>query len=233
MAPFHVVIPAAGSGSRMNSEIPKQYLLLAGKPVIQHTLQVFSACPSIASITVVLSPDDVYWDKLNIPLDEKTTIIRGGGASRAATVLNAMEYLKARTSLDSWVLVHDAVRPGLSRATLDRLLAVLEDDPVGGILAVPLADTLKRADNEQRVAVTEPRENLWQAQTPQMFRFGLLQEALLASGTLPTDEAQAVEALGLKPKLVPGEARNLKITYPQDLQLAEAILKADREVNHD
>ena len=217
----------------MHSDIPKQYLPLVGKPVIQHTLQVFSACARITSITVVLSPDDAYWGKLNIPLDEKTTVIRNGGASRAATVLNGMEHLNTRTSKDSWVLVHDAVRPGLSHGTLDRLLAELENDPVGGILAVPLADTLKRADKEQRVATTESRENLWQAQTPQMFRFGLLQEALLASGTLPTDEAQAVEALGLKPKLVPGEARNLKITYPQDLQLAEAIIKADREVNDD
>lgn len=213
----------------MNSEIPKQYLPLAGKPVIQHTLQVFSTFPRITSVTVVLNPDDVYWDKLNIPLDEKVTVLKSGGASRAVTVLNAMQYLKARASVDDWVLVHDAVRPGLSRSTLDRLLATLQDDPVGGILAVPLADTLKRADSEQRIARTEPRADLWQAQTPQMFRYGLLQEALLASGSLPTDEAQAIESLGLKPRLVPGEARNLKITYPQDLQLAEAILKADLE----
>jgi 2-C-methyl-D-erythritol 4-phosphate cytidylyltransferase len=229
MAPFHVVIPAAGTGSRMNSAIPKQYLTLAGRPVIEHTLQVFAACPRIHSVIVALSPDDAYWKGFNISVGEKVSVLHCGGDSRAATVLNALHHLKPRVSADDWVLVHDAVRPGLSQETLTRLLDTLQDDPVGGILAVPLADTLKRTDGSQRITCTEPRQNLWQAQTPQMFRYGLLQEALLASGNVPTDESQAVEALGLQPKLVSGEARNFKITYPQDLQLAEAILGADLE----
>jgi 2-C-methyl-D-erythritol 4-phosphate cytidylyltransferase len=136
--------------------------------------------------------------------------------------------MRDRVREDDWILVHDAARPCLSLQLLDRLLDTLAGDAVGGLLAIPLADTLKRADAAQRVAVTEPRESLWQAQTPQMFRYSLLRRALEASGDQPTDEAQAVEALGCSPRLVPGELRNLKITYPHDLALAEAILNADR-----
>lgn len=224
MALFHVVIPAAGSGSRMNSETPKQYLPIAGKTIIQHTLSVFSDCPQIHSIAVALNPDDIYWDKLGVEHGGKVTVLRCGGISRAATVLNALDAMAQSVSGDDWVLVHDAVRPGLSQDTLHRLLQTLQEDAVGGLLAVPLADTLKRASPDQRVEKTEPRDSLWQAQTPQMFRYGVLKQALQASGGAPTDEAQAVEALGLQPKLVQGETRNIKITYPQDLQLAEAIL---------
>lgn len=229
MAPFHVVIPAAGTGSRMNSEIPKQYLSLANRPIIEHTLRVFAASSRIQSIVVALGPDDIYWDRFSISAGDKVRVLRCGGDSRAATVLNALQHLKPDVAAETWVLVHDAVRPGLTQATLERLLTSLEHDPVGGILAIPLADTLKRADNKQHIARTEPRENLWLAQTPQMFRFGVLREALLASGNAPTDESQAVEAMGLRPKLVTGEARNFKITYPQDLQLAEALLGANLE----
>ncbi|HEU4708580.1 MAG TPA: 2-C-methyl-D-erythritol 4-phosphate cytidylyltransferase [Methylophilaceae bacterium] len=224
MALFHVVIPAAGTGSRMNSGTPKQYLPIAGKPIIQHTLGVFSDSPHIDSIVVALSPGDDFWNKLHIALHEKVSVLRCGGDSRSATVLNALETMAGSVSEDDWILVHDAVRPGLSQATLSRLLETLEQDTVGGLLAVPLADTLKRADDDQRVEKTEPRDHLWQAQTPQMFRYGLLKKALKEMGSSPTDEAQAVEALGLRPKLVQGESRNIKITYPQDLQLAEAIL---------
>lgn len=229
MAFFHVVIPAAGVGSRMNSEIPKQYLPLAGRPVIERTLAVFAASHHIHSVIVALSPEDPHWDRLGIRLDEKTRVLRCGGASRAETVLNALRELKSSASLEDWILVHDAVRPGLSQEALTRLVTMLSEDPVGGILALPLADTLKRAESNHRIARTEPRDDLWQAQTPQMFRYGVLQEALLACGNVPTDESQAVEALGLQPKLVPGDARNFKITYPQDLQLAEALWRADEK----
>jgi 2-C-methyl-D-erythritol 4-phosphate cytidylyltransferase len=138
-----------------------------------------------------------------------------------------LQALASEIDGQDWVLVHDAARPGLTVQLLDRLLDALQDDEVGGLLAIPLADTLKRAVNAQRVACTESRDHLWQAQTPQMFRYGLLKQALIQSGGAPTDEAQAVEALGLQPKLVVGELRNLKITYPQDLAIAEAILRAD------
>lgn len=228
MSTFHVIIPAAGSGSRMGSQIPKQYLLLNGHPLLQTTLAVFANCPRISSVNLIISPDDPLWDTANIPLAAKVKLIRQGGVTRAATVLNGLYALQQQVQADDWILVHDAARPGLSAAMLNQLLDTLKDDPVGGLLAVPLADTLKRADQEQRVASTEPRDGLWLAQTPQMFRYDLLKRALIASGDKPTDEAQAVEALGFKPKLVAGELRNLKITYPQDLVLAEAILHAER-----
>lgn len=227
MAKFHVIIPAAGAGSRMAAEIPKQYLALLGRPVIQHTLAVFDANPRINSITLLLSADDTFLGKADINLSSKTQVLYCGGATRAATVLNGLQALQENVGADDWILVHDAVRPGLSAVMLTLLLEALEDDPVGGLLAIPLSDTLKRVDSEQRVVSTEPRDGLWQAQTPQMFRYGLLTKALQQAGNAPTDEAQAVEALGLKPKLVAGELRNLKITYLQDLALVEAMLAAD------
>lgn len=227
MAKFHVLIPAAGSGSRMGSDIPKQYLPLRGLPLVVHSLKLFTENPRIDSVNLVLSAEDAEWQKLGIALHEKVTVYRCGGETRAATVLNGLEQMDGAAE-DDWVLVHDAARPGLTHELLDRLLDDLQDDPVGGLLAIPLADTLKRADAMQRVARTEPRENLWQAQTPQMFRYALLKKALQAVGTAPTDEAQAIEALGHKPKLVLGDLRNLKITYARDLALVEAILNAEK-----
>lgn len=226
MAKFHVLIPAAGSGSRMGFDIPKQYLPLLGMPLVAHSLRLFAESARIDSVNIVLSAGDVDWKNQLIAVDEKITVHRCGGETRAATVLNGLASMKYAAE-DDWVLVHDAARPGLTHELLDRLLDELQDDPVGGLLAIPLADTLKRADTAQRVVRTEPRENLWLAQTPQMFRYALLKQALQNAGTAPTDEAQAVEALALKPKLVLGDLRNLKITYPQDLILLEAILKTE------
>lgn len=212
----------------MGSDIPKQYLPLLGLPLIAHSFGIFAGHPRISTVHIVLSADDAYWEKQAIRIDEKLVIHRCGGETRASTVLNGLSAMQAAVDEDDWVLVHDAARPGLTRALLDTLLDTLEDDAVGGLLAIPLADTLKRADAAQRVFRTEPREGLWQAQTPQMFRYALLKRALQNSGAAPTDEAQAVEALGLNPRLVAGELRNLKITFPQDLALAEAILSADQ-----
>ncbi|MCX7627381.1 MAG: 2-C-methyl-D-erythritol 4-phosphate cytidylyltransferase [Methylophilaceae bacterium] len=219
MARKYVLIPAAGSGSRMGGELPKQYLPLLGKPLIHHTLSVFCAHPSIERVFVVIGPDDCHWQS-----DWPGEVLRCGGATRAASVLNGLLHMAA--SEDDWVLVHDAARPCMTRELLDRLLDALEDDPVGGLLAVPVADTLKREGGAGRIDRTEPRAGLWRAQTPQMFRYGLLRTALKAMGTeLPTDEAQAVEFLGHAPRLVPGDDRNLKVTYPADLRMAELILK--------
>ena len=227
MAKFHVLIPAAGSGSRMGADTPKQYLPLLGKPLIWHSLRIFTACSRIGGISVVLNADDSTWDIHDwSAFGDSIRVLRCGGDSRAATVLNGLHALQNQIAAEDWVLVHDAARPGLTATLLDRLLDTLKHDPVGGLLALPVADTMKRADNDGRVASTEPRESLWQAQTPQMFRYGLLCRALQQAHGKPTDEAQAVEALGLKPKLVAGELRNLKITYPQDLKLISAILAA-------
>lgn len=215
----------------MGAALPKQYLPLLGKPLIAHTLAVFEAAARIHSIHVVISADDDLWDELHIETSPRVSLHRCGGASRAETVLNGLQAMAGQWQEDDWVLVHDAARPGLSQASLTRLLDTLQDDDTGGLLAIPLADTLKRADQAQRVQSTEPREQLWQAQTPQMFRYGLLKQALQQAGGAPTDEAQAVEALGLSPRLVTGELRNLKITFPQDLAIAEAILLADAKEN--
>lgn len=223
MAHHYVLIPAAGSGSRMGAQLPKQYLPLLGKPLIHHTLSVFCVHPEIARVYVVLSPDDRGWTDY---ADAKVTLLRCGGITRAASVLGGLQAMAGEVGADDWVLVHDAARPCLSRELLDRLLAELRDDAVGGLLAVPVADTLKRASPDGRVARTEPREGLWRAQTPQMFRHGLITRALKAMGTnTPTDEAQAVELLGHRPKLVPGDGHNIKVTYPEDLLMAELLIR--------
>ena len=232
MAKSHVLIPAAGSGSRMGVEPPKQYLPLLGKPLIWHTLHVFAECSRISAITVALGADDQLWGGHDwSAFGDKVQVLHCGGESRSATVLNGLRALKNQIGTEDWVLVHDAARPGLTAGLLDRLLDTLTDDPVGGLLALPVADTMKRADADGRVASTEPREALWQAQTPQMFRYGLLCRALQQAQSSPTDEAQAVEALGLRPKLVSGELCNLKITYPQDLELIAAILAAQARID--
>lgn len=228
MAKFHVIIPAAGSGSRMHSEIPKQYLSLLSRPLITWCLDVFYANPQINQVHLALHPQDEVWSN-QVSNNQKLNVLRTGGETRAQTVLNTLQKIDADEN--DWILVHDAARPGLTQALLNKLLTTLQDDAVGGLLAVPLADTLKRADMNQRVQKTESRDALWQAQTPQMFQYGLLKRALIkanANNHQPTDEAQAIELLGFSPKLVVGELRNLKITYPQDLLLAEAILDVDR-----
>jgi 2-C-methyl-D-erythritol 4-phosphate cytidylyltransferase len=207
----------------MGKELPKQYLSLAGKPMIAYALDTLCACPDIATVFVVLSPGDTQfhtydWSRFG----DKLQPLFCGGDTRAESVANGL--LVSELEPDDWVLVHDAARPCLTQAHLSRLIAELRDDAVGGILAVPVADTLKRADANQRIECTESREKLWQAQTPQMFRAGLLAQALQQCNSV-TDEASAIEALGLQPKLVAGDSSNFKVTYPQDIKLAELILK--------
>lgn len=223
MSEFHALVPAAGFGARMGNELPKQYLDLAGRPMIWHALTTLCANPDIKTVFVVLAPDDAYFARYDWShCAGKLEPLYCGGATRAASVANGL--LASELEADDWVLVHDAARPCLSAALLTRMIAELRDDPVGGILAVPVADTLKRGDAQQRIAHTEPREGLWQAQTPQMFRVGLLAQALHQCQSV-TDEASAIEALGLHPKLVASDSSNFKVTYPQDIVLAELLLK--------
>ena len=220
------IVPAAGSGTRFGAEKPKQYLDLLGRPLIYHTLKVLTASPDIERVWVVLSPDDREWGQHDwSELGPKLETLRCGGATRAESVSNGLQAAAMVAGDDDWVLVHDAARPCLSLAMLDALFAELAEDPVGGILAVPVADTIKRADSDQRVAATEPRDGLWQAQTPQMFRYGQLKKALEMTSNV-TDEAGAIEAAGLKPRLVKADSTNLKVTYPADLALAAMILRA-------
>jgi 2-C-methyl-D-erythritol 4-phosphate cytidylyltransferase len=226
MSDFHALVPAAGFGARMGNELPKQYLSLAGKPMLAHALETLCACPDIATVFVVLSPGDTQFHSYDWSrFGDKLQPLFCGGETRAESVANGL--LASELEPDDWVLVHDAARPCLSAHLLARMIAELRDDAVGGILAVPVADTLKRADAQQRIAHTEPREGLWQAQTPQMFRAGLLAEAL-SRCTNVTDEASAIEAMGLQPKLVASDSSNFKVTYPQDIVLAELLLKKNR-----
>jgi 2-C-methyl-D-erythritol 4-phosphate cytidylyltransferase len=223
MSEFHALVPAAGSGARMGGELPKQYLPLAGQPMIAHCLNTLCANPEIATVFVVLAPDDKLfhtydWSRFG----DKLQPLFCGGEMRSDTVLNGL--IASELEPDDWVLVHDAARPCLTQAHLAKLIAELRDDAVGGILAMPVADTLKRADGKGRIARTEDRAGLWQAQTPQMFRAGLLTQALQSAPQV-TDEASAVEALGLQPRLVLSEPTNFKVTYPQDLLLAELLLR--------
>ncbi len=222
MPEFHALVPAAGFGARMGNELPKQYLDLAGKPMIWHAISTLSACPDITTVFVVLAPGDEYFARYDWShCAGKLAPLYCGGATRAESVANGL--LVSELEPDDWVLVHDAARPCLSGLLLRRMISELRDDPVGGILAVPVADTLKRADAQQRIAHTEPREGLWQAQTPQMFRAGLLAGALARSNNV-TDDASAIEAMGLQPKLVASDSSNFKVTYPQDIMLAELLL---------
>ncbi|MCM2307402.1 MAG: 2-C-methyl-D-erythritol 4-phosphate cytidylyltransferase [Sulfuritalea sp.] len=231
---YLALVPAAGSGSRMGAlsgrALPKQYLPLAGQPMIRHALTTLCATPAIAHVFVVLAPDDAHWPAAAMAtLGPKLHVLRCGGDTRAHSVANGLRamagVLGERMDIgNDWVLVHDAARPCLTVAMVENLIAEVGEDNAGGLLAVPVADTLKRADENGRVRQTVPRDGLWQAQTPQMFRHRLLLDALDFAPQV-TDEASAIETLRLAPRLVAADASNLKVTYPLDLQLAEWILQ--------
>ena len=223
---YHALVPAAGNGFRFGATMPKQYLPLRGKPVMQHALDRLQAHFPLQRTYVVLAPDD-HWFEQTIMVSGDVTLLRCGGGTRAETVRNALERL-VDVAADHWIVVHDAVRPCLDRDESLRLQRELADDDVGGFLAVPVSDTLKRLDEDARVVRTESREALWRAQTPQMFRYGVLRRAFALAGLDRwTDEAHAIETLGLTPRGVAGNACNVKITYPGDMALAAAILAAE------
>ena len=229
---FWVVVPAAGSARRMGAAVPKQYLPLSGRTVIEWSLAPFLVQERAAGIVVVLAEQDQRWPQTAVAKHAKI-VTATGGAERMDSVLAGLRILHDRAAPNDWVLVHDAARPCLPAADVESLLNELRDDEVGGLLAAPVVDTLKRADNQGRVAQTVTRENLWRALTPQMFRRDILQRALESArerGLAVTDEAQAVEALGLQPKLVAGDADNIKITLPEDLLRAERILRSRNAV---
>jgi 2-C-methyl-D-erythritol 4-phosphate cytidylyltransferase len=227
------LVPAAGVGARMGAGTPKQYLPVAGQSMLLHVLAAFAAAPAITHTYVVVSREDGYIDDAMATMPElgaRVTVLRHGGDTRHQSVLNGLVEMQAAAQSHGgvtehdWVLVHDAARPGLTPALIDRLVSALRDDPVGGLLALPVVDTLKRSDDDGRAAATVPRDQLWAAQTPQMFRYGLLRKALTEAGHV-TDEASAIEALGHRPKLVEGSPRNFKVTLPHDIGLAELHLK--------
>ncbi len=232
MPKYFALIPAAGYGSRMDNQLPKQYLPLAGKPMIYHAINTLCGSASISRVFVVLSPQDPEWPRYDwSQFDGKLTVLYHGGATRAESVRNGLVAAPEACPVcaigaEDWILVHDAARPLFTEGQLHQLIDEIGDDPVGGLLVVPVADTLKRGGTDSRVVQTESRENLWQAQTPQMFRYRVLLDAL--SGNMHrnvTDDASAIEAIGLHPKLVYNRGFNFKVTYPQDLELAELIMQ--------
>ena len=228
MQKFFALVPAAGSGARMGAALPKQYLALAGRPLLYHTLKQLCACAEIERVFVVLAAGDRFFAQQDWqPFADRIEPLYCGGAARAVSVFNGLLAVRDLLAADDWMLVHDAVRPCLPADALQRLIDTLRNDAVGGLLALPVVDTLKRADAAGLVMQTESRESLWQAQTPQMFRYRALLEALRAfDPALATDEASAIEHLGQRPRLVSGDTRNLKVTYPHDLELASLILNS-------
>lgn len=232
---YFLVMPAAGSGRRFSASIPKQYAALGAATVIEHSLALFESDPDCAGIVVVTASDDATWPAIAA---RRTRLVdtAPGGAQRAHSVRAGLNALASRVRDDDWIMVHDAARPCLAAADLARLKKEIGAHEVGGLLAIPLADTLKRAlptdGDAPAVDATVDRADLWRAATPQVFRFGALLRALdaaLAAQRLPTDEAQALEWAGHRPRLVPGRADNIKVTTADDLRLAAAILLA-REV---
>ena len=240
-ARFVALIPAAGTGTRAGGDVPKQYLEVAGKPMIVRTIEAFAGVAVVERIVVVIAPDDAHFEQL--AFDAATTrslrVLRVGGKTRDASVRNGLDALRegADGAVDDgdWVLVHDAARCGVTPAMIGALIEAVGDDEVGGLLAVPVVDTIKRAASERlagkpaRVAETIARASLWQAQTPQMFRFALLRDALAAAqsqGFALTDEAGAIEAAGRLPRLIMGAARNFKVTTADDLAMMDALLRA-------
>ncbi|TYA48921.1 2-C-methyl-D-erythritol 4-phosphate cytidylyltransferase [Aggregatibacter actinomycetemcomitans] len=217
------VVPAAGIGSRMQADKPKQYLHIHGQPILQHTLNVLLAYPHISRIVLAIAADDPYIDQLKLSQNPKIQLVEGG-ETRADSVLNGLNAVQDAGD-DVWVMVHDAARPCLTHGDLDKLLEIQDDN--GAILAIPATDTIKRAQPSQQIAHTEDRSQLWLAQTPQFFRADLLRDALTRAKQQQfavTDEASAMELAGFRPHLVAGRSDNIKVTRPEDLALAEFYL---------
>jgi len=224
---YWAVFPAAGRGNRVGADRPKQYLEIAGRPLIEYALGTVLNLPSLSGAVVAVAADDAYWGDTALAGDSRLTTVHGGD-ERFLSVLAGLEALDGRAADQDWVLVHDVARPCLSAAGLCRLVSELDEDPVGGLLAIAVADTLKSSGDGIRIDATVERCGLWRAQTPQQFRYGLLRRALESArnqGIVVTDEAQAIELLGLTPRLVAGEERNIKVTRPEDLALAAYYLQ--------
>lgn len=230
MSRFFVLIPSAGVGSRMQQSLPKQYVPLMGKPLIRYAVDCFETLSDICSIVVITAGDHAIYLQDILSGCTKTSVIACGGDTRAQTVLNGLLQLMKIANDDDWVLVHDAARPGVSHDVVHRLLNIATPDSDGGILALPVADTLKRSNVDGKIIDTVSREDLWMAQTPQMFRIGALYQALRESvSRQPTDEAQAMAWAGFQVLLVHGDLCNLKVTYPQDLQTVAALMQATHQ----
>jgi 2-C-methyl-D-erythritol 4-phosphate cytidylyltransferase len=225
---YWAVVPAAGSGRRMATEVPKQYLPLHDRTVLEHSLNALFSCETIEGVVLALAPGDAWWPEIASRVAGKNLACVDGGEERCHSVLNALRHLGGFAEQGDWVLVHDAARPCVRAEEINTLIETVGEDPCGGLLGVPASDTMKRSGADGRVSETIDRQALWHAQTPQMFRLGLLQSALeqaLEQGRLVTDESAAVEMAGHRPCLVRGRTDNIKITVPSDLALAEFYLQ--------
>jgi 2-C-methyl-D-erythritol 4-phosphate cytidylyltransferase len=231
MPKLFALVLAAGQGTRIGDSVPKQYIPVAGKPMMFHSIEALAAVSRVERVFVVLAPLDRHWGEHDwSALPDKIEAAFCGGARRSESVLNTLKFLEPRIAKDDWVLVHDAARPCIATELVEQFLDEIGDDPVGGLLAMPLAETLKSADENQRVAATIPRLNLWRAQTPQMFRYEMLRRGLEKKPEA-TDEAEAVESIGYNaPRLVQGEDSNLKVTFAEDIQLAEMIIQVRNRI---
>lgn len=233
-APVWVVIPAAGLGQRMNSDTPKQYLLIHNKTILEHTLDCFSKHPQVAGIVVVLNEKDHFFTSLDLSSSTKSLHTTVGGDDRSDSVLQGLKFISDDLNIsdNSWIMVHDAARPCLSKNDIDKLLAIRDEKSIGGILASPVRDTMKRVYQDEAkgscVLTTEPRDNLWHALTPQLFKVGSLKNALIYCKHEKidvTDECSAMEFKGFKPEIVEGNPNNFKITYANDIEIAELLLR--------
>ena len=228
-ANFWAIVPAAGAGTRMGTDIPKQYLVLNDRSVLEHTLDTLLSCQRLNGVILVLSQADQRWAEIAPRYSRQALQTVSGGAERCHSVLNGLDHLAAHATDEDWVLVHDAARPCVRREDVERLMKTLENSRDGGVLGVPVADTMKRVDNELYIADTVDREGLWHAYTPQMFRVGALRAALqqaVVNGQPVTDEANAMELAGYRPRMVQGARDNIKITVPSDLPLAAHYLQS-------
>jgi 2-C-methyl-D-erythritol 4-phosphate cytidylyltransferase len=225
MENIHLIIPAAGESSRMGSTTPKQFSNFHGKTILEYVESIFSKLTAIKTITIALNKEQKYIESLNCQFSNKTTLIDCGGSNRSETVLNALSIIGEDIQKKDWIMVHDAARVGITESLVNNFIREIVDDEVGGILAIPALDTVKRVDKKQQIIRTEKRDEIWLAQTPQMFRFDLLNKALTSFKGNPTDESEAIEAFGLSPKIVKGSLVNFKITYPDDLMRVEKLIQ--------
>ena len=225
MENIHLIIPAAGESSRMGSTTPKQFSNFHGKTILEYVESIFSKLATIKTITIALNKKQKYIESLSCQFSNKTTLVDCGGSSRSETVLNALSIIGEDIQKKDWIMVHDAARVGITESLVNKFIREVVDDKVGGILAIPALDTVKRVDKKQQIIRTEKRDEIWLAQTPQMFRFDLLNKALTSFKGNPTDESEAIEAFGLSPKIVKGNLVNFKITYPDDLMRIEKLIQ--------
>ena len=225
MENIHLIIPAAGESSRMGSTTPKQFSNFHGKTILEYVESIFSKLATIKTITIALNKKQKYIESLNCQFSNKTTLIDCGGSNRSETVLNALSIIGEDIQKKDWIMVHDAARVGITESLVNNFIREVVNDKVGGILAIPALDTVKRVDKKQQIIRTEKRDEIWLAQTPQMFRFDILKSAYMSFKGNPTDESEAIEAFGLSPKIVKGNLVNFKITYPDDLMRIEKLIQ--------